>query len=262
VKLKRVATVASGLVVAVSFGLMSAGGAAAAPPPVTQVASPSPIDGNWDGTYSCGAHPDGLHLQIKGASSNLTADFIFYPLPSDPGGFGPGEFSMTGTYASASSITLNPNAWIIDPGGEMVGLSGSLSGNVFSGSVPGCSTFSVTKTTKTPLRTGLIGTWKGSYLGCEQGPTKLELVVNKAGSSGNKMSGVFKFSALPSNPGVASGSYKVAGFVFPKWVVFIGTTWIHQPPTYHIVSLVGAHPTSKSFKGIASSCTTFSLKLK
>jgi hypothetical protein len=261
-KLKRAATMASGLVLAVSFGIMSAGGAAAAAPPVTQGASPSPIDGNWDGTYSCGAHPDGLHLQIKGASSSLTADFIFYPLPSDPGGFGPGEFSMTGTYASASSITMNPNAWIIDPGGETVGLSGSLSGNVFSGSVPGCSTFSVTKTTKTPLRTGLIGNWKGSYLGCEQGPTKLELVVNKDGSSGNKMSGVFKFSALPSNPGVASGSYKVAGFVFPKWVVFIGTTWIHQPPTYHIVSLVGSHPTSKSFKGIASSCTTFSLKLK
>jgi hypothetical protein len=262
-KIRRLATVVTGLALVMSFGLMGAGGGAvAASPRVTHETSPSPIDGNWDGTYTCGSHPDGLHLQIKGGNSNLTAVFVFYPLPTDPGGFGPGEFSMTGTYASASSITLNPNAWIIDPGGEMVGLSGSLSGDVFSGSVPGCSTFSVTKTTKPPSRSALLGVWDGSYLGCVQGPTRLKLTVSKDGSTGNKMSAVFKFSALASNPGVPTGSYNVAGFVFPKWVVFIGTTWIHHPGSYQIVSLIGAHPSSKSFTGIVSTCKTFSLKLK
>ena len=93
VKLQQVAMIASGLALVASFGLTSAGEAVAAAPQATQGdgASSSPVDGNWDGTYSCGAHPDGLHLQIRGSSSSLTAVFVFYPLPSDPGGFGPGS---------------------------------------------------------------------------------------------------------------------------------------------------------------------------
>jgi hypothetical protein len=53
----------------------------------------------------------------------------------------------------------------------------------------------------------------------------------------------------------------MAGFVFPHWVVFIGTTWIHQPPGYHIVSLVGAPPASTTFNGDVTTCGTFSLTL-
>jgi hypothetical protein len=220
--------------------------------------STSPIDGAWDGTYTCGGSARGLHLQIKGRSAALTANFVFYPISPS---ILPGEYSMKGTYASASSITLNPNAWIIQPGTySMVGLSGSLSGDTFSGTAQGCGTFSVTKTTSTPSRAKLIGTWKGSYLGCQQGPTALKLLVRRDRSSGDELSATFKFSALKTNPGVPNGSFKVTGFVFPNWVVLIGTTWIHHPGSYQIVSLVGAPPAAKRFTGRVPSCSTFSLR--
>jgi hypothetical protein len=220
--------------------------------------STSPIDGAWDGTYTCGGSARGLHLQIKGPASALTANFVFYPISPS---ILPGEYSMTGTYASATSITLNPNAWIIQPGTySMVGLNGSLSGDTFSGTAQGCGTFSVTKTTTTPSRAKLIGTWKGSYLGCEQGPTALKLLVRKDGPSGDELSATFKFSALKTNPGVPNGSFKVTGFVFPNWAVLIGTTWIHHPGSYQIVSLVGAPPAAKKWTGMVPSCSTFSLK--
>lgn len=260
---RSLALVSGGAMLAACVMTLLASSAGATSPPAVGAlqqsgASSSPIDGAWDGTYVCGGSARGLHLEIKGPATALVATFVFYPLSPS---ILPGEYSMTGSYASASSITLNPKAWMIQPGTySMVGLTGSLSGKTFSGTVEGCSTFSVTKTTSPPSRAKLTGTWKGSYLGCTQGPTALALRVSKDGSSGDELSATFTFSALKTNPGVPNGSYKVTGFVFPRWAVFIGTTWIHHPGGYQIVSLVGTPPAAKTFRGTVASCSTFSLK--
>src|SRR5947209_4105978 len=72
-----------------------------------------------------------------------------------------------------------------------VGLVGALSGDKFSGTVVGCTTFSVQKQTGHPARSVVTGTWKGSYLGCTQGPTALTLIVKPEGQTGNQLAAKF-----------------------------------------------------------------------
>jgi hypothetical protein len=112
------------------------------------------------------------------------------------------------------------------------------------------------------VRSNVIATWKGSYLGCGQGPTGLRLVVRRSGRTGNRLKATFNFYALRSNPTVPSGSYAMTGYYFPGGVALDGTRWIHQPAGYEMVNLVGVPPLpgGKNFRGAVVDCTTFSLK--
>jgi murein DD-endopeptidase MepM/ murein hydrolase activator NlpD len=111
------------------------------------------LAGTWVGTYSCIQGETGLRLIIRAGSGNsLQAEFVFYPIPTNPT-VPSGSFAMTGSYSDAN-VALKQDHWINQPAGYlMVDLSGklltstvpSLVGTV-SGSVPGCTNFSVQKT--------------------------------------------------------------------------------------------------------------------
>jgi hypothetical protein len=105
----------------------------------------------------------------------------------------------------------------------------------------------------------VLATWKGSYQGCSQGPTGLTLVVRPKGRTGNRLKATFKFHALPSNPGVPSGSYAMTGWYFPGGVVLDQSHWISQPPGYGMVNLVGNAPCGRKWGGAIVGCTTFSV---
>jgi hypothetical protein len=263
-RIKR-AIAAAAVALVASTGLLAVTSAAEASPQAVAgsraaATTASAISGDWEGSYTCGS-PAGLDLTIqKSSTSNaLKATFTFYPLPSNTRPVG--VYEMTGTYHSASRIVLNFSRWIHQPGSyQPVNLAGSLSGGKFSGTVAGCSTFSVQKHTGHPARSVVTGTWKGSYLGCNQGPTGLTLIVEPAGQTGNQLAAKFEFHALPSNPGVPSGSYTMKGYLFPGIVVLYGNKWIKQPSGYIMVDLAGPLPKSGKFSGAVSTCSTFSLK--
>jgi hypothetical protein len=222
------------------------------------------IGGDWEGRYTCSQGLTGLDLKITRSGKSLSARFSFYPLASNPT-VPVGIYTMRGTYRSASRIVLRRRRWILHPPGYvMVGLSGSLSRGRFRGRVhgPACTTFSLAKPTGHPRRSDVIDTWKGSYLGCSQGPTGLRLAVRRRGRAGDRLYATFNFYALKSNPSVPSGSYAMTGYYFPGGVALYGTHWIHQPPGYGMVNLVGRPPRrdGTTFRGAIVDCTTFSLK--
>jgi hypothetical protein len=116
--------------------------------PAKPAAPPPGIAGTWHGSYTCFQGGSGLNLSITAkGGGQLTAVFSFFALASNPGQPS-GSFVMTGS-VSGSSVTLNPEYWIHQPEGySMVQLTGTQSGNHFSGSVTGgagCTTFSVAK---------------------------------------------------------------------------------------------------------------------
>lgn len=263
--IKRAVT-ASAVALVVGAGLLAMTSAAAASPratagPRAAATAATAMSGDWEGSYTCGQGLTGLDLTIQssGTTNALKAVSTFYPLP---GTHAPvGVYDMTGTYHSASRIVLNFSRWIHQPPGYVpVGLVGALSGGKFSGTVTGCSTFSVQKQTDHPARSVVTGTWKGSYLGCLQGPTALTLIVKPAGQTGNQLAAKFEFHALRSNPGVPSGSYTMKGYLFPGVVVLYGSKWIKEPGGYVMEDLAGPLPKAGKFSGAVSFCSTFSLK--
>jgi hypothetical protein len=230
------------------------------------IATPAAIGEDWEGSYTCVQGLTGLDLKISrsGHSNSLQATFSFYPLASNPA-VPVGIYTMRGTYRSASKIVFHGRRWILRPAGYvMVGLSGRLSGGRFHGAVhgPSCTTFSLRKPKGHPSRANLVAIWKGSYLGCGQGPTGLRLTVKRMGRSGSKLRATFSFHALPSNPTVPSGSYAMTGYYFPGGVALYGTHWIRQPPGYSMVNLVGAPPPpgGKKFRGAIVGCAKFALE--
>jgi hypothetical protein len=263
--IKRALT-ASVVAFVVGGGLLAMTSAAAASPratagPKAAATAATAISGDWEGSYTCGSAATGLDLTIQssGTTNALKATFTFYPLPGNTRPVG--VYDMTGTYHSASRIALNFSRWIHQPPGfEPVDLVGALSGGKFSGTVTGCSTFSVQKQTGHPARSVVTGTWKGSYLGCTQGPTGLTLIVKPAGQTGNQLAAKFDFHALPSNPGVPTGSYTMKGYLFPGAVVLYASKWIKQPGGYVTEDLAGPLPKAGKFSGAVSFCSTFSLK--
>jgi hypothetical protein len=83
-----------------------------------------------------------------------------------------------------------------------------------------------------------IGLWRGTYV-CNQGITGLFLTVRR--SSADDVTAVFRFFAIPENPGVPIGEYEMAGRLgsqnnhlqlLPLW-------WIQAPPQYVMVGLKG-----------------------
>jgi hypothetical protein len=105
----------------------------------------------------------------------------------------------------------------------------------------------------------LTGTWKGSY-DCAQGETGLRLVIQAV--PGGTVTATFNFSAVPSNPGVPSGSYTMTGTFSSAGLVLTQNQWISQPPGYEMVDL-SAEPPSQGgtvLRGTITTCgTTFTL---
>lgn len=224
------------------------------------------ISRDWEGRYTCAQGLTGLDLRIHRHrhSRSLRARFSFYPLRSNPT-VPVGIYTMRGRYHSAARIVLRGHRWVLRPSGfSKVGLSGRLSGRRFHGTVhgSGCTTFSLRKPVGHRSRSDVVATWKGSYVGCGQGPTGLRLVIKRKGSAADRLKARFNFFALPGNPTVPSGSYAMTGFYFPGGVALYGTRWIHQPPGFSMVNLVGKPPrsTGKRFRGAVVGCSTFSLK--
>jgi hypothetical protein len=105
----------------------------------------------------------------------------------------------------------------------------------------------------------LTGTWTGSYA-CAQGETGLRLVIQAA--PGGTVTATFNFFALPSNPGVPSGSFTMTGTYSSAGVNLKHDRWISQPPGYEMVDLSADLPSQGGtvLSGTVTTCsTTFTL---
>ena len=108
--------------------------------------------------------------------------------------------------------------------------------------------------------TEVTGQWEGTYT-CAQGLTGLTLTL------GNRVVGympaVFSFYAVPSNPGVPSGSFRMDGRLDGHRLVLTAGEWITQPVGYRTVDLDGiVTPDGQTYVGDVIgglACTTFSL---
>ncbi|MBI4917353.1 MAG: hypothetical protein HY825_16055 [Acidobacteria bacterium] len=85
-----------------------------------------------------------------------------------------------------------------------------------------------------------VGSWRGTYK-CGQGMTGLDLLVEQNRGSG--LVAEFYFYAVPGNPGVPSGRFRMSGSVTPAGVVRLLASddeWIDRPPGYIVVGLTGS----------------------
>lgn len=107
----------------------------------------------------------------------------------------------------------------------------------------------------------LSGTWTGSYV-CQQGETGLRLVI-KAAPNGT-LSAIFNFYAVPSDPGVPSGSFSMTGTYSAAGVDLNQSRWIREPAGYVMVNLNAGPPTDggKVLRGNVSyvGCSTFTVR--
>jgi len=107
------------------------------------------------------------------------------------------------------------------------------------------------------------GSWVGTYL-CAQGPAKLSLRIASVGST--SLEAEFTFGPLPSNPGIPSGRFRMAGTIDSAGIFQLsGTEWLDQPETYEMVSLSGLiAPGAQSLYGSIPECshTRFTLYRK
>jgi serine/threonine protein kinase len=105
----------------------------------------------------------------------------------------------------------------------------------------------------------LTGTWAGTYV-CSQGETGLRLVIQAVG--GGTLTATFNFSAVPSNPGVPSGSYTMTGTYSSTGVALTGNQWISQPAGYDMVDISASLPSQggTTLNGTIPDCgTSFTL---
>ncbi|MFD4370741.1 serine/threonine-protein kinase [Streptomyces sp. NPDC058486] len=116
---------------------------------------PSPLVGEWRGSYHCTQGETGLTLTISQDAEALTATFDFYPVPTNAD-ISRGSFAMRGTYAG-THMRLYGERWLQQPEGYgMAGLSAEVTGKSprrITGSVTNtdgtasdnCTTFTVEK---------------------------------------------------------------------------------------------------------------------
>jgi hypothetical protein len=221
----------------------------------------SAIDGVWAGHYTCSQGLTGLDLHIQGTGSGgaLRVTLSFYPLPSNPG-IPVGIAIYHGTYYSESRIVLRPTRWILHPRTYvLVDFSGRISAGRFHGTVsPDCTTFSARRPKGHPAPADVAGRWKGSYLGCAQGPSGMRLVIWRRAAGGLRAR--FSFYALPGNPSVPAGSYAMTGFYFPGGIALEGSHWIRRPAGYRLLDLAGTSPRSgvNRLSGSIAGCSAVS----
>ena len=83
-----------------------------------------------------------------------------------------------------------------------------------------------------------VGLWRGTYV-CAQGVTGLFLTVSRSGQ--REVTAVFKFFAVPENPGVPTGEFDMTGRLGPQGnhLRLSPDGWIARPPGYLTVELEG-----------------------
>jgi hypothetical protein len=109
-----------------------------------------------------------------------------------------------------------------------------------------------------------IGLWRGTYV-CPQGVTGLFLTVRR--SSADDVAAVFRFFAVPENPGVPTGEYEMAGQPGPQnnHLQLYPRRWIKAPPRYVMVGLDGDYDEATGeyagrILGPGGACTRFILR--
>lgn len=86
----------------------------------------------------------------------------------------------------------------------------------------------------------LTGYWRGTYL-CAQGLTGVNLTIRQR--SGSAVDAVFHFNAVPQNPGVPTGCFRMQGRLSANAHEFSLTSdndqWIVRPDNYLVVNFHG-----------------------
>src|SRR5919108_6415326 len=110
----------------------------------------------------------------------------------------------------------------------------------------------------------LTGYWRGTY-GCAQGLTGVNLTIRQG--SGSAVEAVFHFYAVPQNPGVPTGCFRMRGHLDPKTREFSLTSddgqWIVRPYGYVVVNFLGPlGADGRSMQGFVEGpgCTQFDLE--
>lgn len=82
------------------------------------------------------------------------------------------------------------------------------------------------------------GTWRGTYV-CLQGVTGLTLTIHA--TSEKTVTAIFSFHAVPTNPAVPSGSFRMKGELVsdPSHLRLNAGAWRKRPPGYVTVDLDG-----------------------
>lgn len=102
------------------------------------------------------------------------------------------------------------------------------------------STQTVIIDTNIVFENNLIGIWTGTYT-ANQGETALTLTISE--DSSKQLSAIFNFGPTPNNPKVPYGSYRMSVVEMGNNKVrLVGNEWIHQPPGYVILDLLGQLP--------------------
>ncbi|MFI0353421.1 hypothetical protein [Actinomadura sp. 9N407] len=105
------------------------------------------------------------------------------------------------------------------------------------------------------------GIWEGTYT-CNQGLTRLHLTLTH--TSGERIAGILRFSADPSNPTVPTGSYNMSGTLAGGSLRLDGDSWINRPGVYQMVSLSAqlspAKPDQIQGDVSGTGCSTFTVQ--
>jgi hypothetical protein len=235
-------------------------------------ASAQSLTGTWEGTYECAAGQAGLTLTVDDdrGDDEVAANFEYHPPDGATGATG--RYSMEGTVTDGQ-LALTGLEWI-EPreGGDqpMVGLEAAVADRSdtehLEGTVvgEGCTSFAVDRVSTEPW---YVGAWSGTY-GCSQGITGLTLTIEDLGD--RAVEATYDFYAVPENPGVPSGSYRMEGNYVDGEMVLTGVEWIDQPPGYAMVDLriwsdLGIDPrrlygTVRLSGGGESGCSLFTLE--
>lgn len=79
--------------------------------------------------------------------------------------------------------------------------------------------------------------WEGRYL-CPQGVTGLTLELSGNGTA--EVSAIFRFYAVPENPGVPTGSFTLRGVIRGDGTIdLVPERWLERPDRYLMVGMTG-----------------------
>ncbi len=114
-------------------------------------------------------------------------------------------------------------------------------------------------TSSAPAAPPVDGVWTGTYT-CNQGLTGVQLTIT--GSDGAALRATVNFYPVPSNPGVATGSFAMVGrYSDTSGLVLNPDYWISEPPGYEMVGITAPPLTGDKMSGAVrgENCSTFSV---